>query len=205
MIDPELVDQTIHEFENNVTDYTSNIIPPTYPDGLDVEVFSFAALKIAWEQATTEYEREHVTTYIRNNDNFIRKNVKNNIDYSKERWTVDEIDDFNFVSKIVRHFSPNLDFRWNDILELKKSHPEYFELNQHINRNEGADLGAGQKLWKRAKKIIPGGNMLLSKRAELFLPNQWPAYFSKAKDCTVWDLEGNEYIDMSLTASSTSG
>jgi len=198
MIDPELVDQTIYEFENNVTDYTSNIIPPTYPDGLDVEVFSFAALKIAWEQATTEYDREHVTTYIRNNDNFIRKNVKNNIDYSKERWTVDEIDDFNFVSKIVRHFSPNLDFRWNDILELKKSHPEYFELNQHINRNEGADLGAGQKLWKRAKKIIPGGNMLLSKRAELFLPNQWPAYFSKAKDCTVWDLDGNKYIDMSL-------
>lgn len=56
----------------------------------------------------------------------------------------------------------------------------------------------GQKLWNRAKKIIPGGNMLLSKRAEMFLPDQWPAYFSKAKGCKVWDLDGNEYIDMSI-------
>ena len=56
----------------------------------------------------------------------------------------------------------------------------------------------GQKLWKHAKSIIPGGNMLLSKRAEMFLPEQWPAYFSKAKGCKVWDLDGNEYIDMSI-------
>lgn len=59
-------------------------------------------------------------------------------------------------------------------------------------------MGTGQKLWKRAKNIIPGGNMLLSKRAEMFLPDQWPAYFSKAKGCKVWDLDGNEYIDMSI-------
>lgn len=59
-------------------------------------------------------------------------------------------------------------------------------------------MGAGQKLWKRAKQVIPGGNMLLSKRAEMFLPDQWPAYFSKAKGCKVWDLDGNEYIDMSI-------
>ncbi len=59
-------------------------------------------------------------------------------------------------------------------------------------------MGTGQKLWNRAKQLIPGGNMLLSKRAEMFLPEQWPAYFSKAKGCKVWDLDGNEYIDMSI-------
>jgi glutamate-1-semialdehyde 2,1-aminomutase len=59
-------------------------------------------------------------------------------------------------------------------------------------------MGTGQKLWKRAKEIIPGGNMLLSKRAEMFLPEQWPAYFSRAKGCRVWDLDGNEYIDASI-------
>ena len=59
-------------------------------------------------------------------------------------------------------------------------------------------MSTGQKLWKRAKHVIPGGNMLLSKRAEMFLPEQWPSYFSKAKGCKVWDLDGNEYIDMSL-------
>lgn len=56
----------------------------------------------------------------------------------------------------------------------------------------------GQKLWQRAKQVIPGGNMLLSKRAEMFLPEQWPAYFSRAKGCKVWDLDGNEFVDMSI-------
>ena len=53
----------------------------------------------------------------------------------------------------------------------------------------------GQKLWEKAKTLIPGGNQLLSKRSERFLPNLWPAYYSKAKGCEVWDLEGNRYID----------
>jgi len=56
----------------------------------------------------------------------------------------------------------------------------------------------GQELWRRAKQMIPGGNMLLSKRAEMFLPEQWPSYFSRAKGCRVWDLEGRELIDMSI-------
>ncbi|MEK7124268.1 MAG: aminotransferase class III-fold pyridoxal phosphate-dependent enzyme, partial [Patescibacteria group bacterium] len=54
----------------------------------------------------------------------------------------------------------------------------------------------GVALWNRAKKIIPGGTQLLSKRAELYLPEQWPSYFSKAKGCEVWDLDGSKYIDM---------
>ncbi len=58
--------------------------------------------------------------------------------------------------------------------------------------------GKGQKLWSRAKKIIPGGNMLLSKRSEMFLPDLWPSYFSKAKGFKVWDLDKNLYIDMSI-------
>lgn len=56
----------------------------------------------------------------------------------------------------------------------------------------------GQNLYKRAKEIIPGGTMLLSKRPELFLPEKWPSYYSKAKGVNVWDLEGNKYIDMCI-------
>tara|TARA_B100000963_G_scaffold274789_1_gene243018 strand:- start:13565 stop:14872 length:1308 start_codon:yes stop_codon:yes gene_type:complete len=56
----------------------------------------------------------------------------------------------------------------------------------------------GQELYKKGKKIIPGGTMLLSKRPEMFLPDHWPSYFSKAKGCKVWDLDGNELIDMSI-------
>ena len=56
----------------------------------------------------------------------------------------------------------------------------------------------GTKLWNKAKKLIPGGTQLLSKRAEMFLPEQWPSYFKKAKGVEVWDLEGNRFIDMSI-------
>lgn len=59
-------------------------------------------------------------------------------------------------------------------------------------------MGKGQELYKKAKQLIPGGTMLLSKRPEMFLPEQWPAYFSKAKGCKVWDLDGKEYIDVSI-------
>ena len=57
-------------------------------------------------------------------------------------------------------------------------------------------MGKGQELYKKAKKLIPGGTMLLSKRPEMFLPELWPSYFSKAKGCKVWDLDGKEYTDV---------
>ena len=59
-------------------------------------------------------------------------------------------------------------------------------------------MSNGQKFWKRAKKVIPGGNMLLSKRPEMFAPNIWPSYFEKSKGCKVWDLDGNRFNDMSI-------
>ena len=57
---------------------------------------------------------------------------------------------------------------------------------------------SGQKLWAQAKKIIPGGNMLVSKRPEIFLPGAWPVYFKKTKKCFIWGLDNKKYIDMSL-------
>lgn len=56
----------------------------------------------------------------------------------------------------------------------------------------------GVKLWNRAKKLIPGGTQLLSKRSEMFLPDGWPSYYKRAKGVDVWDLDGNRYVDMSL-------
>ena len=76
--------------------------------------------------------------------------------------------------------------------------PESHSLSKKKNRDEGARLSSGQKLWQRAKRSIAGGNMLLSKREDRFLPNQWPNYFSKAKDCFVWDLDNRKLIDMSV-------
>src|SRR5690606_184811 len=99
---------------------------------------------------------------------------------------------------VFHHFHPDIYFNWQQVLGLQQQRPELFAANQKIQRNEGASMGTGQKLWKHAKELIPGGNMLLSKRAEMFLPEHWPAYFSKAKGCQVWDLDNNQYTDMSI-------
>lgn len=198
LIDAGLVDETIAAYEEQGVDFLSNAYVPTFPDGLDTAVFSFAALERAHKEATTEFDREHVSTYIRNPDLFQIGSFTNSVDYSAERWTVDEAEDFEVVSNIFEHFHPRIDFGWMEVISLMREKPKLFQANRHLIRNAGANMGTGQKLWKRAKQIIPGGNMLLSKRAEMFLPEQWPAYYSKTKGCRVWDLDGHEYIDMSI-------
>lgn len=198
LIDPQLVDAVIAAFEDRGVDYLANTSPPTYPDGLDTEVFTFAALERASLEATQPFEREHVTAYIRESGLFRVASFTHAEDHSAERWTVDEPEDFAVIARVFEHFHPRLDFTWLEVLDLRREQPDLFADNRHLIRNEGATLGTGQKLWKRAKRVIPGGNMLLSKRAEMFLPEHWPAYFSTAKGCKVWDLDGREYIDMSI-------
>jgi glutamate-1-semialdehyde 2,1-aminomutase len=198
LVDPVLVDECVQQFLDQDVDYLCNNYPPTLPDGLDIEVFKLAALERAQDESDKLFDHEHVTPYLRESGKFRTATIKNAEDFSSLRWTVDEPADFVVIEKVFNHFYPNTDFDWRTVLKLQVEHPEWFSLNQYIIRNEGAVMGAGQKLWKRAKQVIPGGNMLLSKRAEMFLPDQWPAYFSKAKGCKVWDLDGKEYIDMSI-------
>jgi glutamate-1-semialdehyde 2,1-aminomutase len=198
LVDPVLVDAIVAKFLECGADYVSNVCPSTYPDGLDIEVFKIEALRAAWAQAKHRSEREHVTIFIRESMQFRRENYAYATDESDARWTVDEPADFAVISRIFEHFHPNRNFGWLEVLQLRRENPLIFATNQHVRRNKGAGMGTGQKLWERAKRVIPGGNMLLSKRAEMFLPGNWPAYFSKSKGCKVWDLDGNEFTDMSI-------
>ena len=198
LVDSSIVDQMISKLIRNKLDFISNCSPPTYPDGLDVWVCTMKALKTAWLKAKNPTDREHVMNYIINSKIFLKDNLELKEDLSNNRWTIDEYEDFLVMKKIFNHFKNNFDFSWKDVLKLKKIHPEYFDLNRHIARDEGGKLSKGQKLWKRAKKAIPGGNMLFSKRPEFFLPEKWPVYFSKSKGSKVWDLENKEYLDMSI-------
>lgn len=198
LVDPALVDECVDRFLSSDVDYFSNISPPTYPDGLDIEVVRVDALKQAMRESTKAFDHEHVTPYVRESGVFRIGNMGHECDLSGLRWTVDELADLELVRGVFGHFHPEIHFGWQQVLDLQRSRPELFDGNKHLIRNEGASMGTGQKLWKRAKQIIPGGNMLLSKRAEMFLPNLWPAYFSKAEGCAVWDLDGNRYLDLSI-------
>jgi glutamate-1-semialdehyde 2,1-aminomutase len=198
LTDPALVDEVIAALLAAGADYASNVQPPSYPDGLDIEAFSAAALGEAHARARDARQREHVTSYLRESPQFRRVNVASGRECAAARWTVDEPEDLEVITGIFEHFQPRRDFSWLEVLSLSEQRPAIFAANSHLARNEGATLGSGQKLWRRAKRVIPGGNMMLSKRAEMFLPEQWPTYFSRARGCRVWDLDGRELVDMSL-------
>ncbi len=196
LIDPEILNKTIYTFRTSNVDYASNINPPTFPDGLDVEVFSKKALLLANSFCNNPLDREHVTPWLINSSEIKKKNIVNSKDLSYLRWTVDYPEDLDLVRKIIDKLNMKSNFSWKDVLNLEKSDKNIFQINKKFKRNEGMYLSEGQKLWGRAKRIIPGGNMLLSKRPELFLPNGWPTYFSKTDGCKVWDLDDKEYTDM---------
>jgi len=198
LVDPSLVDECIKRYKNSGVDYFSNTDPATYPDGLDIEVMSFDSIERANNETDSDYDREHVTPYIRNSSIFSKSSMQHVEDLSGQRWSVDEPEDLIVVTNIFEHFSPNVFFNWRQVLKLRENHSELFQENKEIKNNEGATIGTGQKLYRRAKRVIPGGNMLLSKRPEMFLPEKWPSYYSKSKGCNVWDMDGKKYIDMSI-------
>jgi spore coat polysaccharide biosynthesis protein SpsF len=140
LIDPDVIDRVVKEyFSNGKIQYASNIRPPTYPDGLDVEVFSFRLLKEMWENAKLKSEREHVTQYVRNNMNkIIISNIENNIDLSHLRWTLDEKEDLLFIRHIYDAlYNEDKLFTMADIEKLLKTNPYLLKINNEFNRNEG--------------------------------------------------------------------
>ena len=198
LVDPQLLDEMIEEFSEMNVDYLSNCVPPSYPDGLDIEIFRTSTLITANSECIDEVQREHVTPWIRECGRFRLASKRHSADYSGLRWTVDEPEDLTVIRSVVDYFEGRSDFSWKEVLHLQETQPQLFEANVGFGRNEGASMGGGEKLWKRARRVIPGGNMLLSKRAEMFLPGRWPTYFSKAKGSYIWDLDGRRLIDMSL-------
>ena len=195
LIDAELLDSMLRFFDKEQYKYISNREPETFPDGIDIEIFDFAALEKATKEATDAFSREHVTPYmVKNVPSY---NYRNSIDESHYRLTLDEEADFQLLSSVFDFFSPNIYFSWRDAVRVINEN-DLGDINKHLIRNEGANMATGQKVWRRAQSVIPGGSMLFSKNPDLHLPRRWPAYYSKAKGYTIWDLDGESYDDFYL-------
>jgi glutamate-1-semialdehyde 2,1-aminomutase len=194
MIDSVVVDFAVAAFWSKDAIYVRT--DASYPDGFDVEVCSVASLITADREATEPDDREHVMPYVRKIAGTRAYEVSRG-ERSDLRVTLDEPADLDVIRRVFAHFG-SAPFGVEDVLELCGRAPDVFAANQHLVRDEGAQMSEGEKLWRRAKEVIPGGNMLLSKRAEQFLPDGWPSYFSRAKGCEVWDLEGRHFFDVSL-------
>ena len=163
-VDPKIIDKLINTLIEKKLDYASNTIKPTYPDGLDAEVFTFKALQEAQKKAKSKYDKEHVTPYIKKNKKFKKFNLEYKTDVSSFRLTVDEKRDIELVEFAFKNFNSKIG--WEKIIKSKNIKKIFFSKNNTLQRDEGASMPLGQKMWLRAKNIIPGGTMLFSKNPD---------------------------------------
>lgn len=144
LVDPVLIDTIIEKAVSLNVDYCSNTLQPTYPDGIDIEVFKFTALEKAWKEATLRSDQEHVTPFIYNNSTFKDKklftsfNYLNDENYGQVRLTVDEPYDYEVVKILVEKLG--IDRDWKTYADYYLADPEIKKINEHIKRNEGYKL-----------------------------------------------------------------
>ncbi|MBA3815439.1 MAG: glycosyltransferase family protein [Parachlamydiaceae bacterium] len=138
LIDQQVVDKVIDFYKKNYPrfQYVSNTLERSYPRGMDVEVFSFSALEKAATIATRPEQREHVTPYIyQHPELFALGNVAHHPNESHYRWTVDTIEDFQLITAILENLYPKKpNFSMYDILEAFKEHPEWININAHVQQ-----------------------------------------------------------------------
>jgi spore coat polysaccharide biosynthesis protein SpsF len=139
LIDPAVIDEVISFYLSGGYDYVSNTLEPTFPEGLDVEIFRCYALEEAWKEARLPSQREHVTPFIyQRPDRYRIGQYKNPEDLSHLRWTVDEPEDFDLASKIYEALYPeNPDFRMAEVVEWLRRNPQWSAINRKFQRNEG--------------------------------------------------------------------
>jgi spore coat polysaccharide biosynthesis protein SpsF (cytidylyltransferase family) len=139
LIDPTLVDEVVSTAAERKLDYVSNTEPPTWPDGLDVEVVARGMLLEAHRVATLRSDREHVTPWVRRRVGEERRgSVISPTDLSAHRWTLDEAEDYVLLAAVYSAlYRPDGVFSTTQILDYLASRPEITSVNAHFARNEG--------------------------------------------------------------------
>jgi spore coat polysaccharide biosynthesis protein SpsF len=133
LIDPQLVDEMVQVFISSEADYASNVIPRTYPRGLDAEAFTAEALTWAWLEAREPHQREHVTPYLYEHPEvFEMASASADMDYSQYRWTLDTPEDLGLIRAIYSRFHNRDDFDWKEVLALMEREPDLADLNSHV-------------------------------------------------------------------------
>lgn len=140
LIDPNVIDSVVDYYLDNRSkvDYVSNTLIRTYPRGMDSEIMSFEALENAYNHAIEPAEREHVSAYLyRHPEQFRLANIQYKTNESHHRWTVDTPEDLLLIRKIITQLyliSPL--FTFEEILELLKNHPDWSDINVHIEQKK---------------------------------------------------------------------
>jgi glutamate-1-semialdehyde 2,1-aminomutase/spore coat polysaccharide biosynthesis protein SpsF len=213
LIDPAVIDRVIEARAQANADYATNALHETFPDGLDVEVFSFEALERAWREAAKPSDREHVTPYMKHSGRFTVLNIENDEVPSAagQRWTVDESSDLEFVRAVYSAFPKGSHFGLREVSDLMDRQAQLHEAQGKAIRNDGyysslfkqARSGTAPKrpqarsaaLMSRAERVIPGCAQTFSKSYNQHVRGVAPMFLEHGKGARVWDVDGNEYID----------
>ena len=198
LIDPKVLDNFIEKFFSKNYDYLSNGIKTTFPDGMDIEIFKFQIIKEKFNKKISKLEKEHVTTGFQTSKKYKIYNYKLTKDFSKLRLTIDTKSDYFLIKQLLERLNYNFQVSLEEILNYLNKQKNFSKKFLSSRRNEGKQMNLGQKFWKRANEIIPGGTMLFSKNPDLHLPTFWPVYYTKAKGCKIWDLENKVFKDIFL-------
>jgi spore coat polysaccharide biosynthesis protein SpsF len=135
LIDPEVSDKTIQVFLDRYPDYASNVLERTYPRGLDIEIMTFAALASAWRDARDPYQREHVTPFLyQHPERFRLVSVTGDRDYSHYRWTLDTMEDLEFLRAVYERCAEALGPTWQDVLRILEEAPNLVAINEHVKQ-----------------------------------------------------------------------
>ena len=160
VIDPDLIDLAVNTLLEGNYDFTANRLPPpfqrTYPIGLDVEVCTFAGLEKAWKGSNETFHREHVMPYFYEGVELTPVNrqlqtgtsprgfrvalLNHTTDFGDYRWTVDTLEDLEFIRQVYTHFDGRDDFSWKDVLDLVHNEPDLMKINSGVQHKTLKDL-----------------------------------------------------------------
>jgi glutamate-1-semialdehyde aminotransferase/spore coat polysaccharide biosynthesis protein SpsF (cytidylyltransferase family) len=216
LIDAEIIDDVIECCINQNVDYCSNTLEPTFPDGMDVEVFRFKALETAWNEAVLQSDREHVTPFIWRNSTakggsrFSSLVYRSVSDHSNIRVTVDDRNDLDLINQLILAIGDT--GSWKEYVEYLNKHKSLLSINNNTQRNEGLmkslyhdklvlkeiqNYSKSNEYRKRVHNLIPGGAHTYSKGDDQF-PELSPAAIDHGKGAYVWDIDGNKFLDCSM-------
>ncbi len=210
LLDPRVIDEVIQLRKMKDVMYATNTDPPTYPDGLDVEVFTKEALEIANREATRLSDRDTVTRYmVRNRHRISAANLTCLLpDLVAERWVLDSPEDYKFIKEIINRISDEDPPSYLAILKVLDKEPWLRDINKHLTRNErhyeslaAEDLGKrsysiSKAVLDRAEDLIPLGAQTFSKSKMQFPVGAAPLFLTHGDGGYCYDVDGNDYVDL---------
>ena len=216
-LDPAVCGQILYLMKQGKADYATNRDPASWPDGLDCEVMTMAALETAGAEAALSSEREHVTPFLRHNRfRFRVANLPCPLPgLARERWTLDTPADLEFLNTIASRLALISPPSFIDVLDVLDAVPDLRAINAAGVRDESfaADLvdeaiaqaqstdgdrsyGASSQLLRRAEATIPLASQTFSKSRIQYPEKAAPLFLTHGDGALVWDVDGNEYVDM---------